>query len=182
MVFVDLRDHEVGVVGIDAHVPCGAGGQVIAAIYAEHVSRDPFSGEACKALSSMLVTTIARSAGKVNASRLSYLVSRAQSELLNADAERCLVSAAAARLFVSEAWMTKKFREEVGQTPAAWLMSCKMAPAKRLLRVTTDPVGDIAFQLGFASSQYFATAFRRETGRTPSEYRHLYPTQTSSNA
>ena len=30
---------------------------------------------------------------------------------------------------------------------------------------------DLATDLGFASSQHFAARFRRETGKTPSEYR-----------
>lgn len=157
-------------------------GKLVAAIYKEHSGRDPFSVESCRSLVGVLIASLARSAGKVSAAQLSTLVVRAQQELFNVDNPAESVAEVADRLFVSEAWLTKKFREEVGMTPAAWSMSRKMARAKRLLRMTEDSVGEIAAQLDFASSQYFATAFRRITGRTPSEYRRLDPTRSVSNA
>lgn len=43
--------------------------------------------------------------------------------------------------------------------------------AKRLLVHTTDPVGVIARQLGFAEPTNFVKFFRRETGTTPGAFR-----------
>jgi AraC-like DNA-binding protein len=148
-------------------------GEVVSALYREHHSRDSYSADACRSLSELLITSLARSAGNVQYPNVSHLVSQAQGALLEADEENCSVEAVAERLFVSTAWLTKKFRSEVGQTPAAWVLERKMANAKRLLGMTDEPITDIAFQLGFSSSQYFATAFRRVTGRSPSEYRSL---------
>ncbi|MBR4786822.1 MAG: AraC family transcriptional regulator, partial [Bacteroidales bacterium] len=36
----------------------------------------------------------------------------------------------------------------------------------------TDPIGDIAFALGFDEQGSFARFFKRETGMTPTEYRN----------
>jgi AraC-like DNA-binding protein len=47
-----------------------------------------------------------------------------------------------------------------------------VARAAELLRTTRRSVTDIAFDVGFSSSQYFATVFRRYTTLSPAEYRH----------
>ena len=36
---------------------------------------------------------------------------------------------------------------------------------------TAASISDVAYACGFESSQYFATVFRRHTGRSPSAYR-----------
>jgi AraC-like DNA-binding protein len=46
--------------------------------------------------------------------------------------------------------------------------------AHRRLADTNEDITNIAHNLGFSSSQYFATVFRRETGMTPGEYRETH--------
>jgi AraC-like DNA-binding protein len=46
-----------------------------------------------------------------------------------------------------------------------------MENACQLLRRTAMSVTDIALSVGFNSSQYFSTVFRRYTGRTPGAFR-----------
>jgi AraC-like DNA-binding protein len=64
-----------------------------------------------------------------------------------------------------------RFREEVGMPPGEWQLRRRIAAACRLLVQTDDAVTRIAHALGFQSSQYFASAFARVTGTTPSAYR-----------
>jgi AraC-like DNA-binding protein len=66
----------------------------------------------------------------------------------------------------------ERFLIEIGQTPAEWRIRRRIALAQERLRVPDASVTEVAFALGFASSQYFATAFKKYTGRTPTEYRH----------
>ena len=47
----------------------------------------------------------------------------------------------------------------------------RMRLAKRELRDSDTPVGELAWRLGYASQAAFSTAFRRETGQTPSAFR-----------
>jgi AraC-like DNA-binding protein len=47
----------------------------------------------------------------------------------------------------------------------------RIARAQDLLRTTDRPLGWIALELGFSSSQHFATEFRRAVGVTPSQWR-----------
>ena len=94
---------------------------------------------------------------------------------MEGDGGKQSIAHVAQSLYISDAWLTRRFREEVGLTPAAWVTAQKMNEAKRLLRMTDESVTQIALSLGYSSSQYFATAFHRITGRTPSAYRTLYP-------
>jgi AraC-like DNA-binding protein len=64
-----------------------------------------------------------------------------------------------------------RFLAEVGETPADWARRQRLVEAKRLLSLTSKPITALAQALGFPSSQYFATMFRRYTGLTPRQYR-----------
>ena len=50
--------------------------------------------------------------------------------------------------------------------------------ARLLLAETDMPITMIAADLGYSSSQHFATSFRRDTGTTPSRYRRQVTDRT----
>jgi len=64
------------------------------------------------------------------------------------------------------------FRGQMGVPPREYILQKKVDLAKELLMNTDQSMTEIAFQLQFSSSQYFATVFRRFTCATPSEFRH----------
>ena len=49
----------------------------------------------------------------------------------------------------------------------------KVEKAKELLAVTDEPVTDLAYRLGWSSSNYFCTVFKKYTGIPPLQYRKL---------
>ena len=63
-----------------------------------------------------------------------------------------------------------RFREEVGLPPREHVLRHKLTVAQTLLRAPLATVTGVAHELGFSSSQYFATVFRRFTGVTPTHY------------
>ena len=64
------------------------------------------------------------------------------------------------------------FRTEMGMPPAAYRLRRRIETAEQWLqRDTKLPVTAVAHALGFDSSQHFATAFKRHTGRRPSDRR-----------
>lgn len=65
----------------------------------------------------------------------------------------------------------KLFREQVGLSPIAYLERLRIEQACRLLEQTNDKITTIAIQMGYASSQHFATMFQRYMGYTPSQWR-----------
>lgn len=63
------------------------------------------------------------------------------------------------------------FKAEYGVTPKAYTDSLRLKEAQRLLADTDTKVIDIAYRVGFGSLAAFYGFFKRETGKTPSEYR-----------
>lgn len=66
------------------------------------------------------------------------------------------------------------FRKETGFSPIEYLIRIRIEKAKQMLINEKLSVTHIAFELGFNTSQYFATSFRRITGKTPRAYRAMY--------
>jgi AraC-like DNA-binding protein len=60
------------------------------------------------------------------------------------------------------------FKEETGVPPGEYILRAKVAEAHRRLASGRYSVTEVAFSLEFSSSQYFATVFKRYTGKNPS--------------
>jgi AraC-like DNA-binding protein/mannose-6-phosphate isomerase-like protein (cupin superfamily) len=63
------------------------------------------------------------------------------------------------------------FKESTGMTPNDYRVRMRIAQAQELLTDSDDSITDIAILLGFSSSQYFSTVFKKYSGQTASEYR-----------
>ena len=79
-----------------------------------------------------------------------------------------LASAAAVSPFHFHRIWRALTRETVGQT----ILRLRMEASQELLRVKDASVTETATAIGFGTPQSFARAFRRHTGRTPSEHRN----------
>jgi AraC family transcriptional regulator, L-rhamnose operon regulatory protein RhaS len=104
-------------------------------------------------------------------SRVSAPIRAAQTHALGGLDRGVAVSELAAVAKLSPSRFHARFVAEVSETPADWLRRRRLDRAKQLLATTTHEVTALALSLGFPSSQYFATVFRRYTGLTPREYR-----------
>lgn len=71
----------------------------------------------------------------------------------------------------SRAWLTAKFRQELGQSVGQYINRTKINDAKRLLRHSDLTLSQISSYLGFSSQAYFQTVFKKEVGVTPKAYR-----------
>jgi AraC-like DNA-binding protein len=70
---------------------------------------------------------------------------------------------------LSESRFKNRFKAEIGVPPAEYWLRQKIERATGLLK--TRRVTEVAHALGFSSSQYFATAFKRYTLANPSQFR-----------
>lgn len=64
------------------------------------------------------------------------------------------------------------FRASTGMTPNDYLRRLRLEAARKLLEKSSNSVTEIAFKVGFNSSQYFSTVFMQYIGLTPSDFRH----------
>ncbi|HAU36479.1 MAG TPA: hypothetical protein DCX07_02025 [Phycisphaerales bacterium] len=64
--------------------------------------------------------------------------------------------------------LVRDFHRTFGQSPKQYQLEARLREACRLLRQTRLPVTTIAMELGYCSSQHFATQFRRHVGCAPS--------------
>ncbi|MBN2712903.1 MAG: helix-turn-helix transcriptional regulator [Planctomycetes bacterium] len=66
--------------------------------------------------------------------------------------------------------LRKHFRSEFGCSIKHYQLEHRIAEARRMLKDGSLSITDIACELGFPSSQHFATQFKRMTGMSPREY------------
>lgn len=63
------------------------------------------------------------------------------------------------------------FRSLAGMTPNDFHLRVRIKRAQTLLSDSDESITAIAMDTGFSSSQYFSTVFRKQTGKTPAEFR-----------
>lgn len=73
---------------------------------------------------------------------------------------------------ISARHFERAFRQSAGSSPHAYVMNRRLHMARDLLIHGPElPIDQIALRSGFSSSGHFSSAFRRQTGLTPTEYR-----------
>lgn len=71
----------------------------------------------------------------------------------------------------SESSVSHLFREYCNESVKKYINTLRINQAKRLLDTSTLSISRIAALCGFANSNYFPTAFKKEAGISPTEYR-----------
>jgi AraC-like DNA-binding protein/quercetin dioxygenase-like cupin family protein len=66
----------------------------------------------------------------------------------------------------------RRFKEEIGLPPMEYVTRRRIEHATELLQATGRSITQIALDVGYFSSQYFATVFKKFTGDTPTAYRN----------
>lgn len=84
---------------------------------------------------------------------------------------RFSTSQLAAELSLSESYFYRMFRDTTGQSPASYMERMRMDLACRLLVQSPTSITDIAHDLGYKTSQHFATVFKKYIGVTPKAWR-----------
>ncbi|WP_344860245.1 GlxA family transcriptional regulator [Amycolatopsis ultiminotia] len=84
------------------------------------------------------------------------------------------VSDLAAQLNVSPRTLARRFADQLGMSPGAWLLSRRVAQARTLLEETDLPVEAIAARVGLTSAVNLRRRFRTQVGTTPGAYRRSF--------
>lgn len=88
--------------------------------------------------------------------------------------EPITVERLAEELFLNRSYLSRKFKEEAGESLTDFILKEKTEEAKRLLRYSDKPLTAIGAYLGFSSASHFSRVFKAYVGSTPSEYREKH--------
>jgi len=90
------------------------------------------------------------------------------------------ISDIAAHCKISERYLCKLFKDDMGASPKEYITGLRLKYAKELLAKSVlsegynDSIESIAQQTGFTDGNYFSAAFHEKTGVSPSEYRKKF--------
>lgn len=101
------------------------------------------------------------------------VIGRVLALLHDRPAEQWTLEKLAREVHISRATLARRFAEEVGETPLAYLSTWRMRIAAQRLKHTTDTVEHIAREVGYTSEYAFNRAFARHRGQPPGRYRRL---------
>ena len=82
------------------------------------------------------------------------------------------VGAVADYVGFSKSYFSAYFKKTLGFSVSAFILRCKLEEGKELLQYTDKSISTISEFLCFSSQSHFHTAFKKQFGITPSEYRH----------
>lgn len=88
--------------------------------------------------------------------------------------EELTVERLAARAKMSARTFNRRFREETGQSPGAWIRSRRVDRARELLESRDLPVDEVARLSGLGTGGNLRHHLRRGVGMSPSSYRKVY--------
>ena len=85
--------------------------------------------------------------------------------------EHITVADVAEHVGFSRSYFSSYFKKELGFSVSAFILRCKMEEAKQLLKNTDKSVSVISSYLCFSSQSHFQSAFKKQYGITPLQYR-----------
>ncbi|HJZ58737.1 MAG TPA: helix-turn-helix domain-containing protein [Gemmataceae bacterium] len=140
---------------------------------AELKARGPGFGFLATALFMQLVGYLSRAYGRSpNPNSQALLrIAAAITHLETHYAEPVELDDLAAIAHMSKRSFLRTFQAATGQPPIAYLIQIRVNRAADRLRMTDDPITDIAFAVGFQDSNYFTRQFRRVMRTSPRAYR-----------
>jgi AraC family transcriptional regulator len=81
----------------------------------------------------------------------------------------------AATAGLSRMYFAKQFRTTTGIRPHDFVLRKRIERAQQLLAATSDPLVDIALNVGFQTQAHFTTVFKNVVGSTPYQWRREQP-------
>ncbi len=129
----------------------------------------------------LLILSIARHFGKSSpvgkepdSTRSSQLCDRVKDYISQNYTEELSNEMIGSAVSVSPYHMSRVFKQETGCTPMQYVAQLRLGKAQTLLVHTDMPITEIAYNVGYNSSNSFNYAFLKLIGLTPGAYRKMY--------
>ena len=84
---------------------------------------------------------------------------------------RITIREVAEYLRLSESYLSRLFKKEMGISFSQYILNQKIDKAKNLLRFSEYSIGEITYYLGFSNESHFIQTFQKRVGETPNRYR-----------
>jgi transcriptional regulator GlxA family with amidase domain len=145
-----------------------------------HLVRRDLGAEAAAAVARLAVMPLERAGGQAQ-----FIVHEGPSEAAGAMApllawieqnlsKELPLSAIARRAAMSTRTLSRRFHEQVGATPAAWIAQARVRRAQRLLETTDMGIEHVATEAGFGSAAVLRERFGDIVGTSPLAYRRAF--------
>jgi len=134
------------------------------------------------ALHQVLVDVLRDHASAAERAQLSPPIASVVAQMRAQPALTAPVESLAEQAGLSVSRFHERFLEETGYSPNDYRTRLRIGEAKRQLRERSIPITTLAHRLGFSSSQYFATVFKKHVSVSPREYRRRMRGRTGSEA
>ncbi len=124
-----------------------------------------------KYITDILTEFMLLSPGGENARNDIHLIERAVNYINENFFRDVSVDQLAALSGLSRYYFIRVFRRETGYTPHEYLVNRRMATARYLLKYSSLTTKEVCFQSGFSNESVFCSAFKKQHGLTPRQYR-----------
>lgn len=125
------------------------------------------------------IIILSRHYSEINENKAQSLVRLSQvvSFMEHHSAEKLSLKGLAEQANMSQRNFLRVFKRTFAMTPMNYLNSIRLQLARQLLRETTNAVSHIAYDVGFADSNYFIKCFKKTNGVSPLKYRNRFLTK-----
>jgi len=103
-----------------------------------------------------------------------YPISKVAKYIYANASKKLTVSKLAEMYNMSPDYLSKRFHQEVGMPLSEFIQVQKIEIAKNFLEFSLMTITDIAQILEYCNPAYFTRVFKKHTGQSPNNYRHLY--------
>ncbi|WP_167849724.1 helix-turn-helix domain-containing protein [Companilactobacillus suantsaicola] len=113
----------------------------------------------------------------LNTNNLLPLISKAEDYILKNLHNRLTISDISSELGISESYLMKLFKNNLGISIGTYIAKQQMEEAKDLLIYSSDSLDEISIHLGFTTQAYFSRKFNQIVGMSPSKFRSKHQSQ-----
>lgn len=116
----------------------------------------------------------AQDADAENSDKVSLMMSKVKDYLQHSYMYDLSLDSVSEILNVSASYFSVLFKRSFGVGFLDYLTDLRIQAAKELLADPLRSTAEVASLVGYESASYFTRAFKKKTGRTPTEYRHQH--------